>query len=197
MTLPTFGLTGGIASGKSQALAYFAELGIPTCDTDQCAREVIAPGTPGEHALRAALGPEFFTTDGLDRGRLRNALFADPRLRQVVESIIHPRVRDAVSAWQNMPKQAPYQILCSPLLLETKPPALRGVIVVDVPESQQKSRGAQRDGTTPEAIEQIMAAQSDRATRLAKADFILDNSGSKDALRAQVQALHHKLKDSR
>lgn len=194
--LPTYGLTGGIASGKSQALFYFAELGIPTCDTDQVARDVIAPGTPGERALRAALGPQFFSNDELDRGRLRKALFAQPSLKQVVESIIHPRVRDAVTAWQNTPKQAPYQILCSPLLLETKPRDLRGVIVVDVPESEQLSRGAQRDGTRPENISQIMAAQIDRATRLAKADFILDNSGTRDALREQVQALHLKLKDT-
>lgn len=194
--LPTYGLTGGIASGKSQALFYFAELGIPTCDTDQVARDVIAPGTPGERALRAALGPQFFSNDELDRGRLRKALFAQPSLKQVVESIIHPRVRDAVTAWQNTPKQAPYQILCSPLLLETKPRDLRGVIVVDLPESEQLSRGAQRDGTRPENISQIMAAQIDRATRLAKADFILDNSGTRDALREQVQALHLKLKDT-
>lgn len=194
--LPTYGLTGGIASGKSQALFYFAELGIPTCDTDQVARDVIAPGTPGERALRAALGPQFFSNDELDRGRLRKALFAQPSLKQVVESIIHPRVRDAVTAWQNTPKQAPYQILCSPLLLETKPRDLRGVIVVDLPESEQLSRGAQRDGTRPEDIAQIMAAQIDRATRLAKADFILDNSGTRDALREQVQALHLKLKDT-
>lgn len=196
MSIATYGLTGGIASGKSLALTYFAGLGVPTCDTDQLARDVIAPGTPGEQALRAVIGDTYFDTEGLNRARLRDALFQDPSLKHAVESIIHPRVREAVWAWQIVPKEAPYQILCSPLLLETAHQNIEGIIVVDLPIPLQIRRGSERDGTHADEIQRIIAAQRDRASRLAKADFILDNSGSRDDLKRQVERLHLTLKDS-
>ena len=196
MPIATYGLTGGIASGKSLAVTYFGALGVPTCDTDQFARDVIAPGTPGERALRDAIGDMYFNTEGLSRARLRAALFQDPDLKHMVESIVHPRVRDAVQTWQTTPKPgAPYQIVCSPLLLETASRDSQGVIVVDLPESLQIARGIERDGTSAEEIQRIMTTQRDRASRLAKADFILDNSGTRDDLQKQVVRLHQTLKD--
>ena len=194
--LPTYGLTGGIASGKSQALAYFAALGIPTCDTDQLARDVVAPGTDGQQALEALLGSHYFVNQILDRRRLRDALFRDPALKRAVEQIIHPRVRHAVVEWRQQPKVAPYQIVCSPLLLETAHSPVDGIIVVDLDPDLQMTRGAARDGSSVELISRIMAAQIDRETRLKSADYVLRNSGSLEDLQREVEALHRQLKET-
>ena len=189
-----YGLTGGIACGKSTALEAFVRLGIDTIDADQIAREVIAPGSEGATALKAAIGESFFNSDQLDRSALRNALYRDALLKQTVESIVHPRVKAIIDAWRVAPTAAPYKILCSPLLLETgHHPDLEGIIVVDVPPETQRARASSRDQTDPKAIQSIMDQQMDRATRLDRATFVLDNSGTPEALIKQVTNLHKRL----
>lgn len=192
--MKTYGLTGGIASGKSTALRIFQDLGAEIVDTDQLARNVIAPGTEGALALEEAIGASYFTDGALDRKALRDALYTDPDLKQTVESIIHPRVASAVSDWRTTESDAPYRILCSPLLLETsKPASVDAVIVLDVPTEVQVMRAAQRDDQSVEHIQAIIAAQMDRTARLAQADFILDNTGSESELNARIHALHRTL----
>ena len=191
---PVYGLTGGIASGKSTVLEQFAALGIDTLDTDQLARDVIAQGTPGAQELEAAIGSEYFPSGHLDRVLLRSRIYESPALKQTVESIIHPLVRIAVNQWLNQESQSPYRILCSPLLIETKQhESLDGVIVVDVPESDQLLRGAARDTQSKETIQHIIDEQLPRAARLGNATFVIDNSGDLESLTQQIQTLHEKL----
>jgi dephospho-CoA kinase len=91
------GLTGGIASGKSTAAAFFRALGVPVVDADQVARDVVAVGTPGLAAVAAAFGAGVLQTDGsLDRRRLREIVFADPAKRRRLEAILHPLIRDEI-----------------------------------------------------------------------------------------------------
>lgn len=189
-TSRVFGLTGGIASGKSTALEAFAQLGVDTIDADHIARAVVAPGSAGAEALRTAIGDQYFKDDALDRSALRAALYGDPVLKQTVESIIHPRVKIALDRWKAEPSEAPYKILCSPLLFESGQHAsLDGVIVIDVPPELQVSRASLRDAQRPEAIQAIIDQQLDRTRRLAQATHILNNDGTPDELIQQVIAL--------
>ena len=198
MRTPVYGLTGGIASGKSTVLAQFAALGIDTLDTDQLARDVIAQGTPGAYELEAAIGSEYFPDGRLDRVLLRSKIYASPELKQIVESIIHPLVRHAVTQWLNKDSASPYRILCSPLLIETKQhESLDGVIVVDVSERDQLLRGTARDTQSRDTIQHIIDAQLPRDTRLSHATFVIDNSGDLESLTLQIQTLHEKLSHDR
>ena len=195
---PVYGLTGGIASGKSTVLEQFAALGIDTLDTDQLARDVIAQGTPGAQELEAAIGSEFFPRGRLDRVLLRSRIYESPALKQTVESIIHPLVRNAVNQWLNQESQSPYRILCSPLLIETKQhETLDGVIVVDVSEGNQLLRGTARDTQSKDTIQRIIDAQLPRDTRLDHATFVIDNSGDLESVTLQIQTLHEKLSHAR
>ena len=187
----TFGLTGGIASGKSTALKYFDQLGIPTCDTDQLARDVVSPGSEGQKELAEAIGADYFHNGIVNRAKLRKALFLQQPLKQKVESIIHPRVGYAVEKWRQNSGTAPYQILASPLLLETNQhDELDGVIVIDVNPDVQIRRACERDKLTVGEIEKIIHSQLSRKERLSYADFIFENSGSLAKLKHQIQNFH-------
>ena len=87
------GLTGGIASGKSLVAAYLQELGIPVIDTDDIARQVVAPGQPACRRLWEWLGTDYFCPDGtLDRAAVARRIFADPADRKRLETITHPAI---------------------------------------------------------------------------------------------------------
>jgi dephospho-CoA kinase len=187
------GLTGGIASGKSLVADMFASLGIPVIDTDKLAREIVARGQPALAEITQAFGQHILTTDGeLDRPRLREIVFQDESRRLRLEAILHPRIRDktlqaAVSAG------GPYQVIVVPLLIESGFEELVDrILVVDAPEAQQRERLLIRDGETPEQVDRIMEAQLSRKLRLAAADDVIDNSGSRIATFRQVESLHEK-----
>jgi dephospho-CoA kinase len=106
------GVTGGIGSGKTTVCREFQKLGAPMVDTDQVAREVVAPGTPGLAAVVAAFGPEVLTAEGqLDRRRVRQLVFATPELRVRLEAILHPLIRQATDA-QVAAAGYPYCLVC-------------------------------------------------------------------------------------
>jgi dephospho-CoA kinase len=185
------GLTGGIASGKTAVGEMFARLGVPVIDTDEIARQIVAPGQPALDAIVAAFGTDVLTPDGeLDRPGLRRRIFADPDQRKMLESILHPRIMDRaleISASAG----GPYQVMVVPLLLETGFRQLVDrVLVVDCPESMQQDRLAARDQADPEQVARIMAAQLGRAERVTAADDVIDNAGSLEKTRQQVAALH-------
>ncbi len=186
------GLTGGIASGKSTAAAFFRARGVPVIDADQVARDVVAPGTPGLAAVAAAFGPGVLQADGtLDRKRLRELVFADPTQRRRLEAILHPLIRDEIRA-RLAKASGPYCILDVPLLIES--PALRAlaqrVLVIDVPVELQVARLMQRDGMTAAQCEAMLAAQASRERRLEGADDVVDNAGDLTALQRQLESMH-------
>ena len=185
------GLTGGIASGKSTALARFAHHGVPTCDADVVAREVVAPGEPALQDLVAAFGPEVLEPDGsLARRRLGERVFGDAAARARLEAIVHPRVRARMQAWASR-QAAPYVVLCVPLLLETgQDRMVDRVLVIDVDPATQARRAMARDGRSEEEVRAVMAAQVDREERLRRADDVLVNAGDRAALERDVDALH-------
>jgi dephospho-CoA kinase len=187
------GLTGGIASGKTLVSRQFATLGVPVIDTDELAREVVAPGSDGLTAIRARFGDGVLAADGtLDRRALRALVFADPDARRDLETITHPRIRALVEA-RSAAAGGAYQVIVIPLLVESgRRTTVDRVLVVDCPESLQLERLLRRDGGSREQAEAILAAQATRAQRLAVADDVITNTGDPAAVEAAVAALHRR-----
>jgi dephospho-CoA kinase len=185
------GLTGGIASGKSTVAGMFGALGVPVIDTDVIARDVVTPGSPGIGAVVAAFGPEVLLPDGgLDRRRLRSLVFDDPGRRRELEAILHPRILERMEAL-GAAAGGPYQVLVIPLLLESGLESrVDRVLVVDCSEAVQRERLMVRDRESAASAGRILAAQLDRQARLAGADDIVTNTGTRDELQRQVLELH-------
>ncbi len=184
------GLTGGIASGKSAVADMFAQLGVPVIDTDLIAREVVSPGSQALREIAAAFGAEVLLPDGsLDRPRLRKIVFSEPACRKQLEAITHPRIRVAMEA-QCRQAGGPYQVVVVPLLIESGlQQRVDRVLVVDCPEELQLERLMMRDGESATHAKKVLAAQVGRAARLARADDVVDNSGSLADTRRRVTEL--------
>jgi dephospho-CoA kinase len=185
------GLTGGIASGKTAVSRRFATLGATVIDTDILAREVVAPGTAGLAAIRERFGDPVIDANGaLDRRALRERIFSDPSARQDLEAITHPRIRGSVQA-ALAKTRAPYALVVVPLLIETGwGEWMDRILVVDAPDHQQRQRLMQRDGADPVEVDRILASQTTREERLARADDVIVNDGDTAALDEKVAMLH-------
>lgn len=186
------GLTGGIASGKSEAAAVFARLGVPVTDADAISRELTTLGEPGYVQLVAALGREALDSSGqIDRARLRKRLFGDIGLRKKVEAILHPLILDRLQADLDG-FGAIYAIAAVPLLAESADAhtLVNRILVVDCPETLQRQRLMARDGETEASARAILASQAGRECRRAMGDDILFNTGSLAELARAVTRLH-------
>lgn len=187
------GVTGGIGSGKSAATAEFEKLGITVIDADIVSRQVVMPGSPCLQAIEEHFGSDLLTDkEELDRKALRQRIFSDPEEKDWLNSLLHPAIREEILA-QLEQASSPYVILSAPLLLENNlDKYCQRVLVVDIPEELQLQRTIQRDESPKEEVEAIMKAQLSREARLRKADDILNNEGSIDELRRQVNQLHQR-----
>lgn len=185
------GLTGGIGSGKSTVCDYFRELGVAIIDTDELARDVVAPGSKGLTMLAATFGDAICRPDGsLDRSRLREIVFHDTQKRQLLENCLHPLIREQLNAALAR-LSVPYVVIAIPLLLEKQwQDAVDRILVVDCSEAEQLRRAMRRDGSSEALIEKIMQTQVDRNTRVAAADDIIHNDGDLQTLRLQVEKIH-------
>lgn len=192
MPLLVIGLTGGIASGKSTVAELFQALAVPVIDADAVAREVVTPGEPAWAEIKRIFGPGVIKSTGeLDRAKLRQLIFTEAVERKRLEHILHPIIHARMlQALENL--AAPYAILMVPLLLESDQDyPISRILVVDAPEVLQRQRAALRDGRdAARTLNGIVSAQSGRSERLARADDIIDNTGSLEDLRVQVDQLH-------
>jgi dephospho-CoA kinase len=188
------GLTGGIGSGKSAAADEFARLGATLVDTDVIAHALTAPGGAAIAPVRALFGEECIDASGaMDRAKVRARVFADPAARRQLEGILHPLIRRE-SAARVAAATGAYVVLVVPLLVESADYRARvdRVLVVDCPLELQVSRVRARSGLSEDEARRIIAAQVSRETRLAAADDVIDNSGTLEALHAQVRRLHQR-----
>ena len=185
------GLTGGIASGKTTVAKRFRELGVPVIDADDAARAVVEPGEPGLAQVIERFGAEMLDRDGrLDRRALRARVFADPKSRRQLESILHPLIRAHMEQRLGM-VNTPYAVLEIPLLVEVgNHGRVDRILVVDVAEELQVTRVTTRDGSSPAQARSILAAQTSRSSRLAAADDVVVNEGTLADLREKVDTLH-------
>lgn len=188
----TIGLTGGIGSGKSEVAGMFDQLGVPVIDADVIAHQLVEPGTEALSEITAAFGETILTSAGtLDRARLAEIVFNRPDMKQQLETIIHPRVREQIKAYKDAHKNEPYIIVVIPLLLESgQRDLVDRVLVVNAAETVRIQRVLARDGRREEQIRSIMRNQADDAQRRAAADDSIDNSGSLDDLMISVRKLH-------
>lgn len=182
------GLTGGIGAGKSEVTRLLAGLGAMVVDADQVAREVVRPGTAGLAAVVAEFGEQVVTPEGeLDRAALASIVFADPRRRAALEAITHPLIRERIA--RLVASAPPDAILVQdvPLLAEKD---LAGqfdlVLVVDASVETQLDRLVRARGMSEADARARIAAQANRADRLALADHVIVNNGSRAALRRRV-----------
>ncbi|QDW29687.1 dephospho-CoA kinase [Arthrobacter sp. KBS0702] len=185
------GLTGGIASGKSVAASRLRELGAVLVDADALAREVVEPGTPGLARVVEAFSASVLGPDGrLDRPRLGALVFGNPERLAVLNGIIHPLVRERAAALAAAAPKGAVLVQDIPLLVETGQGVnFHLVVVVDAPEDVRVRRMMEHRKMTAEEARSRMAAQATREDRLAAADVVLDNSGTKDELRDAVDRL--------
>jgi dephospho-CoA kinase len=187
------GLTGGIGSGKSAVSAGLAEHGAVVVDADAIAREVVEPGTPGLAAVVAEFGEEVLTPEGrLDRARLGEIVFADPDRLARLNAIVHPLVgeRSAELMERASASGAEVVVYDVPLLVENDLAGLYDlVVVVDAPDATRVERVAADRGMPREQVWARIRNQADREARLAVADLVVDNSGTREDLRARVADL--------
>ncbi len=187
------GITGGIGSGKTAAADRFAELGVPVIDADVIARQVVEPGRPTCQRVIETFGADFATPDGrLDRIKLRKIVFSEPEKKTQLENILHPAIHaEILHQLSNL--SVPYAVVVIPLLAESKRKyPLDRVLVIDAPMNLQISRVSDRDNESAQEVERIIRLQATRKERLAIADDIISNTGSKHSLRDSVDELHSK-----
>lgn len=186
-------LTGGIASGKSTVAKLFTALGARLIDTDQIARDIVAPPSTVLDRISARFGADIVNAVGtLNRARLRDIVFQDEAARRDLESITHPAIHAEV-ARQAAHLGGPYQLIAIPLLVESG--TVRDydrVLLVDASPDVQLRRLMVRDGLGQAAAERMLAAQATREARRAAAHDIIDNDGDLTALAQQVEALHRR-----
>lgn len=187
-------LTGGIGCGKTEACRIFQQqYAVPVIDTDEIARQLVQPGEDALQQITAAFGKEMLLRDGsLNRAVLADEVFNNATKRQQLESILHPKIRNAVEQ-QIQQYNTAYVIVAVPLLIETSQQSdYDQILVIDCEPSQQVARTVQRDERSAQQVQSIIDAQISREKRLQAADDIIDNSKDKQYLRQQIAQLHTK-----
>jgi len=176
-----FGLTGGLASGKSSVAARWKSRGLAIIDADETSRNVVAPGTSGLTEIVAAFGPDVLLADGaLDRKKLGAIVFADPGARKKLELITHPRIAAAMLARAGELDGADEPLGCyeAALLVEGGFAELcRPLVVVAADEPTQIARAMARDKLTEDEVRARLKAQLPLSSKIAAADHVIENNG--------------------
>ncbi|MGL0924266.1 dephospho-CoA kinase [Vibrio vulnificus] len=188
------GLTGGIASGKTTVANLFQQhFAIDIVDADIVARQVVAPGSAGLAAIVDHFGADILTCeDELDRGQLRQRIFAHAEEKQWLNALLHPMIRRKMIE-DLAHVSSPYALLVVPLLVENQLQTLCDrVLVVDVEEKTQLQRTMDRDSVDEQQVRAILKAQTSRHERLALADDVIKNESKDQDLLQQITDLHQK-----
>jgi len=184
------GLTGGIGSGKSTVSALLAERGAVIIDADAITREVQQPGQPVFDAIVERFGPEIVAPDGtLDRPALAAVAFSDDQAKKDLEGIGHPAVgAEMVKRLQAEADTDHVVVYDVPLLVESARKAMQfgGVVVVDIDPEIAVQRVVEQRGMDEADVRARITKQASREERLAVADQVIDNSGTRDDLRRRV-----------
>jgi len=182
------GLTGGIGSGKSTVAAFLVERGAVLLDADAIVRELQKPGTPVFVAMVERWGDDIVAADGsLDRQAVADRVFGDADELAALNGIVHPAVADEMSRRREaLAGTDATVVLDIPLLVESGHEGLSGIIVVDVDPEVAVGRLVTHRGFTENDARGRIARQTSREDRLARADVVIDNSGSVADLSAEV-----------
>ncbi|AWV91380.1 dephospho-CoA kinase [Bradymonas sediminis] len=191
------GLTGSIASGKSLVAGHLIELGVPLVDADILAREIVEPGEPAWEDIRERFGEEVLNADQtLNRGALGALIFADEDARRALETITHPRIAQRLMQYAQQYRMdgERWMVYDAALLVENNAHRwLNALIVVAVDPQVQLERLMQRDGLSTEAAQQRIDSQMPVQEKIKVADYVIDNNGTRDQTRAQVDEIFKQL----
>ena len=186
------GLTGGIATGKSTVSALLRQLGCEIIDADFLAREVVEPGQPALAQIAIEFGRDVVTAAGeLDRKKLGAVVFANPERRRRLEAITHPAIRDRFLARLDELAQQGFVglvVFDAAVMIESgNYKNMDRLVVVVTDEATQMARLHGRDGTDDAENRRKIASQMPLTEKAKLADFVIDNSGSRDATAEQVR----------
>lgn len=192
------GLTGGIASGKSLVSNYLRELGAYIIDYDIVSRAVVEPGLPAWKDVVNYFGQEILQEDQkLNRAKLGRIVFNDDSKRKKLESFIHHRLCDEVQRQEKTVIEANPEVVVVhdvPLLFETGvDKRMEKTIVVYASEENQLRRLMARDGLSKADATIRIKSQFPLAEKVKRSDFIIDNNGSMEETKRQVQELYQTL----
>jgi dephospho-CoA kinase len=192
------GLTGSIAVGKSFVLSVFRELGCHVLDADQTARDVVRPGTPGLARIVSEFGEEILTPAGeLDRPKMASIVFADEKMRLLLNSIVHPLVFEAQDAWlREREAEDPdgIAIVDAALMIESGGyRRFERLIVVWCEPEIQFERLIKRDRMDEREARRRIGSQMSQEEKKKFADFLIDTSGGFEATRDRCRQVHSEL----
>jgi dephospho-CoA kinase len=188
--LKLIGLTGGAGSGKSTVAAMFADLGATVVDADEATHAVYAPGTEGFDAIVDAFGPEYVSDGQIDRRRLGELVFNNEPARLRLNSIVHPRVRDWMTARtaEAVERGAEVVIQDVPLLFENGlQDVFSSTVLVYARPQTQVERLVEKRGLSRDRARSILAAQMPIDEKRPLANFVIDNDGGLEDTRRQVE----------
>ncbi|KAL0277585.1 UNVERIFIED_CONTAM: hypothetical protein PYX00_004822 [Menopon gallinae] len=193
------GITGGIASGKSTVAQIFVDSGFPVIDADVMARKVVEPGRKAWHKLKKAFGDEIFHEDGtLNREKLGEIIFDNSEKRKILNEITHPEIMKAMvnEAIKIGFKGYPFVVLAIPLLFESGELVdfMHKIIVVNCEEEEQIRRLVARNKLTEEQAKKRISCQMTLESKCEMADLVVENSGSFEETREQVEKIIKYLK---
>jgi dephospho-CoA kinase len=188
--LKLIGLTGGAGSGKSTVAQMLRDLGAVVLDADVAAHRVYEPGSLGFDLIESEFGPDYIRDGKIDRARLGELVFRDAEARARLNAIVHPLVREwmAAETADALMRGAEVVVQDVPLLFENGLERLYSdVVLVHVPEELQVERLVHERGLDEDRARAIVAAQMPIDDKRTKAGFVIDNSGSLDETRRQVE----------
>lgn len=190
------GLTGGIASGKSTVLQFFSEWGASVIDSDVVAKRCSQPGTEGQAEIVRAFGLDLLLPSGeLDRRRLSEIVFLDPKKKKTLEKILHPRIMAHILVELEKARRLGTRVLIVevPLLFEAGAEGSfqRTIAVVSSPTLQRER--LRRRGLEEPWIDRWLQNQWPEEEKAARADFLIRNEGDLQQLRQRSRAVFEEI----
>jgi dephospho-CoA kinase len=192
------GLTGGIAAGKSTVAAMLRDLGAFVIDADEIARRVMAPGESAHQEVVERFGKEILDANGgIDRPKLAEIVFRNPRARFDLNAIVHPKVRaEAERLIDECARSGRSRLVVYDAALLVETGAYRGLdrlVVVRCRRDTQLRRLEQRDGLEGAAASARLASQAPLEEKIAAADYVIDTDGSLEETRRQAELVYEDL----
>jgi dephospho-CoA kinase len=192
-------LTGNVAAGKTTVAGIWRARGATIIEADQLVREVQVPGSPVLAAIQERFGEGVLRSDGtLDRAALRRIVFSDAEARADLTGIVHPAVQRRRAELLAAAAERGERLVVSdiPLLFEVLDPARFDVVVlVDAPVALRRERLIRERGLLPDEADRLLDAQLPSGPKRERSHIVLDNDGTREALRAAADDVWTRLLD--
>lgn len=191
-------ITGGIGSGKSVVAKLFEQWGARVVDADILAREVVEPGSIGLQRVVEHFSEEMVLADGsLNRPKLASIIFSDPEKRKLLESLLHPLIRERWLTKLTELKQTnpPLIAYIVPLFFESSSsmPEIESVVLISAPEETRIQRIMDRDLFPRSIAEARIRAQLPDSAKIEKSDFVITNDSTLSSLEAQTRSVFERI----